>query len=178
MTREDIEAIRQELKGVKSVLNTILGSDSTATATATSGNQVIANNLLTAIEANTSTGSNPNGQATMVNSAPVVIASNQSAVPISSDTLISIDSNIETSNTRLSNIDTNVTLIYALLSSGYETREIVFNTNNIVLPSILIRSQVIFAPYSATPVFYAPIWYDLSGNVVVPTALQLSKFTV
>lgn len=33
MTREDIEAIRQELKGIKSVLGTILGTDSTATAT-------------------------------------------------------------------------------------------------------------------------------------------------
>ena len=49
MTREDIEAIRQELKGIKSVLNTILGSGSTATTT--SGDQVITNNLLTAIEA-------------------------------------------------------------------------------------------------------------------------------
>ena len=92
MTREDIEAIRQELKGIKSAINILAGSDSTASST--SGNQVIANDILTTIntsldviEANSAAGSNPNGQATMVNSAPVVIASDQSVLRISATAL-------------------------------------------------------------------------------------------
>lgn len=92
MTRDDIEAIRQELKGIKSAINILAGSDSTASST--SGNQVIGNDILTTInasldviEANSAAGSNPNGQATMANSASVVIASNQSTLPISATTL-------------------------------------------------------------------------------------------
>lgn len=47
---------------------------------------------------------NPNGQATMANSAPVVLASDQSAVPISSATLATTAKQ-DTGNTSLSSID-------------------------------------------------------------------------
>lgn len=61
MTRDDIEAIRQELKGIKSTISVLNNSNSTAT----SNNQVISNNILTtindslnAIEANSSSSTN------------------------------------------------------------------------------------------------------------------------
>ena len=61
MTRDDIEAIRQELKGIKSAIAILISSDSTATL----DNQVISNNILTAInnslnviEANSSSSTN------------------------------------------------------------------------------------------------------------------------
>ena len=61
MTRDDIEAIRQELKGIKSAIAILISSDSTATL----DNQVISNNILTTIndslnviEANSSSSTN------------------------------------------------------------------------------------------------------------------------
>lgn len=185
MTRDDIEAIRQELKGIKSVLNIILGSDSTASST--SGNQVITNGLLTTInasldviETNTAAGNNPNGQATMLNSSPVVIASDQSTLPISAATLplptgAATSAGITTLNTNITNMRSlNLTdILVALNDIGTKTATYISETvwHVIGLPNALslnpsldyyIRKATYTNGYATSTVE----WYTINGTSV------------
>lgn len=60
---------------------------------------------------------NPNGEATMANSAPVVIASNQTAVPVSSSTLATAAKQ-DTGNTSVASIDTKIPALGQALAAA------------------------------------------------------------
>ena len=117
---------------------------------------------------------NPNGQATMAASAPVVIASNQTAVPISGTLTANLSSSATGGDTTfhlVSAANTNPTNIKA--SQGVVTGWYIYNSNG-------AARKVAFHNTAGTPTAGASIFYTLvipalsAANVSLPSGIAFS----
>lgn len=111
---------------------------------------------------------NPNGQTTMANSAPVVIASNQTAVPV---TQTSSASSGDDKFQLVSAASTNATVIKA--SAGVVTGWYIYNSNGAARKVVLHNLNT--TPTAGANVFLSLVIPALSAaNVSLPTGVAFS----